>query len=71
VTYYKAICLVYQLQISDCMKLECHGKRESQSTTKVVKQTLLFRRHVSTPVLGHHQVSKKVSYEETMQFRRG
>jgi hypothetical protein len=35
------------------------SERESQSTTKCVRKTLLGGRHVSAPILGHYQVSKK------------
>jgi hypothetical protein len=33
---------------------------EGQSTTILVKKTLLEGRHVSAPLLGHHQISKNI-----------
>jgi hypothetical protein len=35
-----------------------YEKLEGQSTTKFGEKPLLERRHVSAPLLGHHQVSK-------------
>jgi hypothetical protein len=32
----------------------------------LVEKPLLGGRHVSAPILGHHQVSKKMPYEETV-----
>jgi hypothetical protein len=44
------------------------GEGRVRAQLSAVETTLLGRRHVSAPMLGHHQVSKKVSYEKTMQF---
>jgi hypothetical protein len=44
------------------------GEGRVRAQLSVVGQSLLVRLRVSAPMLGHHQVSKKVSYEETMQF---
>jgi hypothetical protein len=41
------------------------GEGRVRAQLSVVEKTLLGR-HVSAPVLGHHQVSKEVLYEETL-----
>jgi hypothetical protein len=46
------------------------GEWESQSTTKfLVEKPLLGGRHVSAPMLGHHQVSKKYLKRKLCRYR--
>jgi hypothetical protein len=79
--YYRLICALFNdisrsgyrimhsfEKLDDAWAIINVGEGRVRAQLSVAEQTLMVRRHVSAPMVGHHQVSKKVSYEETKQF---